>query len=64
MSKSIWIWVGVAVSPEDHKELLTELRIATANEDMSLEKDKSNSFDLLDSFRLAVSFAGIKYHTL
>ena len=46
----------MAIDPQDNKDLLTELRIATANEDMSLEKDKSNSFDLLDSFRLAVSF--------
>ena len=46
----------VAINPEEHKELLTELRIATANEDISLEKDKTNTFDLLDSFRLAMYF--------
>jgi hypothetical protein len=46
----------IAIDPEVHSDLMTELRIATANEDMSLEKDKANTFDLLDSFRLAMVF--------
>jgi hypothetical protein len=46
----------LAIDPEAHKELLTELRIATANEDMTLEKDQTNTMDLLDSLRLACVF--------
>jgi hypothetical protein len=46
----------VAIDPEAHKELLTELRIATANEDMTLQKDQTNTFDLLNSLRLACMF--------
>lgn len=46
----------VAIDPEEHKELLTELRIATTNEDMVLEKNQTNTMDLLDSLRLACLF--------
>jgi hypothetical protein len=35
---------------------MTELRIAIADEDLSLEKTKENTFDLLDSLRLAIVF--------
>jgi hypothetical protein len=44
------------IDPQAHSELLTELRIATANEDMVLQKDQTNTMDLLDSLRLAVAF--------
>ena len=30
------------------------MRIATSDQDMSLEKDEINTMDLLDSFRLAM----------
>jgi hypothetical protein len=43
----------VAISPDDHAELLTEMRIATAtDEELRLDK-KDYSMDLLDSLRLA-----------
>jgi len=45
----------VAISPDDHAELLTEMRIATADEDLRLDK-KEYSMDLLDSLRLAFEF--------
>jgi hypothetical protein len=32
------------------------MRIATADEHLSLEKTKEQTYDLLDSFRLAVCF--------
>jgi hypothetical protein len=35
---------------------ITEMRIATADEHLSLEKTKEQTYDLLDSFRLAVCF--------
>jgi hypothetical protein len=41
-----------------HKALIQELRLASAEEDMSLDKS-GFSFDLLDSFRLALEF--VKY---
>jgi hypothetical protein len=41
----------MGIDPETNKELLTELRIATANEEMMLQKDQTNTMDLLDSFR-------------
>lgn len=44
----------IAIDPQENKELLTELRIATANEDMLLQKDQTNTMDLLDSLRLAM----------
>jgi hypothetical protein len=46
----------VAIDPQEHenKELLTELRIATSDQDMSLEKNEINTMDLLDSLRLAM----------
>jgi hypothetical protein len=43
----------VAINPESHSELLTELRIATADEDLSLEKSAQYTMDLLDSLRLS-----------
>jgi hypothetical protein len=43
----------MAIDPQAHKDLLTELRIATANEDMVLEKSGQYTQDLLDSLRLA-----------
>src|SRR5438552_17478756 len=46
----------VAISPDDHAELLTEMRIATtADEELRLDK-KDYSMDLLDSLRLAMEF--------
>jgi uncharacterized protein (UPF0276 family) len=39
-----------------HKDLITEMRIATADEHLSLEKTKEQTYDLLDSFRLAICF--------
>jgi hypothetical protein len=44
----------IAIDAQAYPELVTELRIATANEDMSLEKDQANTMDLLDSLRLAM----------
>jgi hypothetical protein len=44
----------IDIDPQENKELLTELRIATANEDMLLQKDQTNTMDLLDSLRLAM----------
>jgi hypothetical protein len=44
----------IAIDAQAYPELLTELRIATANEDMSLQKDQTNPMDLLDSLRLAM----------
>jgi hypothetical protein len=46
----------IAIDPHAHSELMTELRIATSDEDMALEKDQTNTFDLLDSLRLAMCF--------
>jgi hypothetical protein len=48
----------IAIEPDVHKDLIQELRLAAADEEMSLDK-KEFSFDLLDSFRLACEF--IKY---
>jgi len=45
----------VAISPDLFPELLTEMRIATADEDLRLDK-KEYSMDLLDSLRLAFEF--------
>ena len=45
----------VAISPDLFPELLTEMRIATADEDLRLDK-KDYSMDLLDSLRLAFEF--------
>ncbi len=51
----LWLDRGrMAVDPDAHSELMTELRIAQSDEDMALEKDHTNTFDLLDSFRLAM----------
>jgi hypothetical protein len=47
-----WIDKGmVAIDPDQFPELLTELRIATSYEEMSLDKT-----DLLDSLRLAMEY--------
>jgi hypothetical protein len=51
----LWIDKGkVAIDSQAFPELMTELRIAQSDEDMALEKDQTNTFDLLDSFRLAM----------
>jgi hypothetical protein len=44
----------IAIDAQSYPELLTELRIATADEEMSLQKDQANTMDLLDSLRLAM----------
>ena len=48
----------IAISPEEHsnQELLTELRIATADEDMKLQKEGTATMDLIDSLRLCMSY--------
>jgi hypothetical protein len=43
----------VAIDPEAHSELMTELRITTSDEDLSLEKSGQYTMDLLDSLRLS-----------
>ena len=48
----------IAIDADVHKDLIQELRLASAEEDMTLDK-KEFSFDLLDSFRLALEF--VKY---
>ena len=51
-----WIDKGhVALDPYLFPELLTELRIATADEEMTLDK-KEIPMDLLDSLRLAFEY--------
>jgi hypothetical protein len=45
----------VAINPDDFPELLTELRIATANEEMQLDKSVF-THDLLDALRLAMCY--------
>jgi hypothetical protein len=50
-----WLDMGrMAIDSEQFPELMTELRIATSDEDLSLEKSKEYTFDLLDSLRLAM----------
>ena len=44
-----------AIDPQKHSQLLTDLRIATSDEELSLDK-KEFSMDLLDSLRLAMEF--------
>ena len=44
-----------AIDTSEHAELLTEMRIATADEDLRLDK-KDYPMDLLDSLRLACEF--------
>ncbi|HJT49782.1 MAG TPA: terminase family protein [Nitrososphaeraceae archaeon] len=46
----------VAIDPEAHSELLGDLRIAEADENLLLKKDQANTQDLLDAFRLAIKF--------
>jgi hypothetical protein len=45
---------SVAIDSQEHKELVTEMRIATSDQVMILEKDEINTMDLLDSLRLAM----------
>jgi hypothetical protein len=45
----------IAIDSEAYPELMTELRIATADEEMSLQKTEY-SMDLLDSLRLAFKY--------
>jgi hypothetical protein len=45
----------LAIDPNSFPELLTELRVATSNEEMQLDK-KIYTHDLLDSLRLAMNF--------
>jgi hypothetical protein len=45
----------VAIDPDLFPELLTELRIATADEEMTLDKTEY-SMDLLDSLRLSMEY--------
>jgi hypothetical protein len=42
----------IAIDAEQYPELLTEMRFATADEELSLDKT-DYSMDLLDSLRLA-----------
>ena len=46
----------LAIEPEAHSELMTELRIATSDEDLGLEKSGQYTMDLLDSLRLSCMF--------
>jgi hypothetical protein len=51
-----WIDKGkVAIDPDLFPELLTEMRISTADEELRLEK-KDYTMDLLDSLRLAFEY--------
>jgi hypothetical protein len=51
-----WIDKGhVAIDPDLFPELLTELRIATADEEMTLDKTEY-SMDLIDSLRLSMEY--------
>ena len=51
-----WIDKGhIAIDPDLFPELLTELRIATSDEEMSLDKTEY-SMDLLDSLRLSMEY--------
>jgi hypothetical protein len=56
MTRSKWIDKGhVAIDSDLFPELLTELRIATSDEEMTLDKTEY-SMDLLDSLRLAFEY--------
>ena len=44
-----------AIDPSEHAELLTEMRIATADEELRLDKSEY-TMDLLDSLRLACEY--------
>jgi hypothetical protein len=48
--------MGKLAISEEHQELLTELRIATADEDMRLQKEGIATMDLTDSLRLCMSY--------
>jgi hypothetical protein len=57
MLKGSWTHISkLAIDPLVHSELLADLRTATANEEMLLEKTKESIYDLLDSLRLAMYF--------
>ena len=45
----------MAIDPDVHKDLIQELRLASADESMALDKSEF-SFDLLDAFRLSLEF--------
>ena len=45
----------MAIDPEAFPELLTELRVATANEEMQLQKNVF-THDLLDALRLSTCY--------
>jgi hypothetical protein len=51
-----WMDMGrIAIDPDVYPELMTDLRIATSDEEMSLNKSEY-SMDLLDSLRLAFEY--------
>ena len=51
-----WVDKGrVAIDPDAHKELMVDLRIAQADEEMKLNKTE-NTMDMLDALRLAMEF--------
>lgn len=51
-----WIDKGrVAIDADDHKELMLDLRIAQADEEMKLDKT-DNTMDMLDALRLAMEY--------
>ena len=45
----------LAIDPDEHKELMLDLRIAQADEEMKLDKT-DNTMDMLDALRLAMEF--------
>jgi hypothetical protein len=45
----------LAIDPDNHKELMLDLRIAQADEEMKLDKT-DNTMDMLDALRLAMEF--------
>lgn len=51
-----WVDKGhVAIDPDQHKELMLDLRIAQADEEMKLDKT-DNTMDMLDALRLAMEY--------
>jgi hypothetical protein len=46
----------VAIDPQAHPELMSDLPICSADENLSLKKDQANTMDLLDAFRLVMKF--------
>ena len=45
----------VAIDPDIYPELMTDLRLASADEEMRLDKKEWN-FDLLDALRLSMRY--------